>query len=273
MTALPFRPERDAVRPAAIKNATNGKIPAANLKPCGIRSFVLVEPAARAMNALVKAAAADGVVISATGTYRTYDRQEALFLDRYTTKRLDGRPTRVWNGTTYWQKPGTAMAAVPGTSNHGWGLAVDFATVRNGQVVSLSSKELKWLAKNGPKFGWWNTVSSENWHWTYCLGDAVPKAVRDLDGEPAAAPASTKKAPPAGMGEAIAAARKKVLRRGDKGNDVFWLQVALNNHGAGLKVDRDFGPATERAVRKFQKDKGLTVDGVVGRQTWKALFD
>jgi N-acetylmuramoyl-L-alanine amidase len=40
-----------------------------------------------------------------------------------------------------------------------------------------------------------------------------------------------------------------------------------------LSVDADgiFGPITEEAVRRFQAGKGLTVDGIVGRQTWAAL--
>ena len=37
-------------------------------------------------------------------------------------------------------------------------------------------------------------------------------------------------------------------------------------------VDGIFGPRTERAVLAFQADKGLSIDGVVGNETWKALF-
>lgn len=173
--ALPYRSEKDVILPRAIRKFDNGKIGPKFLKPCGIRNFVLVEPAAAAMRAMVEAAAADGVVISATGTYRPYDRQEQLFLERYTRIPLPGRPTKKWNGHTYYQKPRTAMAAVPGRSNHGWGLSVDFATVRKGKTVPLTADELKWLAKHGPAYGWWNTVSSESWHWSYCLGDISPE--------------------------------------------------------------------------------------------------
>ena len=60
----------------------------------------------------------------------------------------------------------------------------------------------------------------------------------------------------------------RVLRIGDKGNDVRLVQQAL-----GIKVDGDFGRATKTAVEEFQKNNGLTVDGVVGSITWEALGD
>ncbi|WP_234419880.1 peptidoglycan-binding protein [Nodularia spumigena] len=64
----------------------------------------------------------------------------------------------------------------------------------------------------------------------------------------------------------------RILRRGSKGQDVETLQKLLNKEGfdAG-QVDGDFGPQTEAAVRKFQTQEGITVDGIVGLQTWQAL--
>ena len=65
------------------------------------------------------------------------------------------------------------------------------------------------------------------------------------------------------------------LRRGSRGEQVRLLQETLNELPAGaaldLKVDGVFGAETEKAVRQFQADHGLTVDGVVGKKTWKAL--
>lgn len=64
------------------------------------------------------------------------------------------------------------------------------------------------------------------------------------------------------------------LRRGDRGKWVTSLQTALLNRGYDLGshgVDGDFGRATESAVKAFQRDNGLAVDGVCGPKTWAAL--
>jgi peptidoglycan hydrolase-like protein with peptidoglycan-binding domain len=63
-----------------------------------------------------------------------------------------------------------------------------------------------------------------------------------------------------------------ILRKGSQGQDVVRLQKRLNDLGFQLVVDGIFGPATEAAVRQYQKDYRLTVDGIVGPQTWSALF-
>lgn len=63
-----------------------------------------------------------------------------------------------------------------------------------------------------------------------------------------------------------------LLKKGSKGSHVVDLQRALNAAGHSLKVDGDFGPVTDRAVRMFQKARGLVADGKVGPYTWRALL-
>ncbi len=59
------------------------------------------------------------------------------------------------------------------------------------------------------------------------------------------------------------------LRRGSQGEPVRQLQQALKDlHYQPGTVDGQFGATTEAAVRAFQKDKGIHVDGVVGEITW-----
>lgn len=56
------------------------------------------------------------------------------------------------------------------------------------------------------------------------------------------------------------------------GNDVKELQTLLDKHGFPCgEIDGVFGPATDKAVKSFQKANGLTVDGKVGKKTWAAL--
>jgi peptidoglycan hydrolase-like protein with peptidoglycan-binding domain len=60
-----------------------------------------------------------------------------------------------------------------------------------------------------------------------------------------------------------------LLRRGSSGTAVRQLQEALKEagHDPG-PIDGEFGPATEAAVRAFQQEKEIAVDGVVGDITW-----
>jgi hypothetical protein len=53
---------------------------------------------------------------------------------------------------------------------------------------------------------------------------------------------------------------------------VSWLQGCLARLGYDIDVDGSFGPATERTVKKFQKDAGIDVDGYCGVQTHLAIL-
>ncbi|MFB7916046.1 peptidoglycan-binding protein [Streptomyces sp. NPDC056061] len=61
------------------------------------------------------------------------------------------------------------------------------------------------------------------------------------------------------------------VREGESGDAVAAAQTALNTYGYGLTVDGRFGPATAAAVTSFQNDKGLSVDGIIGPETWQNL--
>lgn len=63
------------------------------------------------------------------------------------------------------------------------------------------------------------------------------------------------------------------LRRGDRGAAVGVLQRALRELGAAVIVGPEvFGPATERAVRNWQRFFGLPETGVADRETWRVLY-
>ena len=62
-----------------------------------------------------------------------------------------------------------------------------------------------------------------------------------------------------------------IIRRGDTGHLVQTIQQALLDNGYELVVDGNFGGNTERIVKLYQQQKGLQIDGKVGRVTFMHL--
>lgn len=277
MVDLPRRSDSSVKRPAATAGFENGKIPSEHLVGCGLRNrpggteWVMVEPAASAMRAMVAAAAADGVQLSASGNpWRSYKEQVSLFLRRYTRTPGSGKAKR-FEGRNYWLIPGNAGAATPGKSNHGLGLAADLT--RRDWKTRITDHELRWLAAHGPSFGFWNTVASEKWHWTYCLADDVPAGVSKPVGGTVVPPPDTvdwdtiRK-----LDEQLSAIEYPgLLRRGDKSTAVKAVQWKLHAAGYGIDVDGEIGKNTEAAIKKFEQRNGLPVDGVVDAMVWSRL--
>lgn len=183
-------PIRDVRRPSCLSGRDNGKLPQSILSTtpglAGGPGVVLVLPAARAWRALAAAALKVGHTLKATSvadSYRSYQRQESLFRARYRTRRIDGQPRAYWQGQWWWLLPGYAQAAVPGTSNHGWGLAVDVGEEHDGDqsAESLDATTLAWLTTHADDFGWSWELQSEPWHVHYFAGDHIPQAVLDFE--------------------------------------------------------------------------------------------
>jgi len=113
---------------------------------------------------------------SAADAYRSLAIQTRIFLERYTTDQsqvgADGKlRTRAnggikdWNGRTWYRRDGVAVAATPGTSNHGLGRAVDVAAIGG----FTGARYQQFAAVAGPA-GWTNTEGrsiGEPWHWVY----------------------------------------------------------------------------------------------------------
>ena len=67
------------------------------------------------------------------------------------------------------------------------------------------------------------------------------------------------------------------LKKGTSGEDVLFCKRRLLELGCYADyiktvTKKTFGPDTVAAVKRFQAQVGLTVDGVIGEQTWAALF-
>jgi hypothetical protein len=168
---LPIRP---ITWPAALQGKLNGLLPLEILHVLAdLPNVTLIGPAMRSWLALSAAANQASHVLHTTGnmdSYRSLAAQETLFRARYTMTRPAGATeSKTWLGHTWWLRPGMATAAVPGTSNHGWGLAVD--------VANASGALLAWLVANAWTYGWSWELQSEPWHIRYCPGDTIPQAV------------------------------------------------------------------------------------------------
>lgn len=175
-------PVRTVQRPAVLSGRQNGSLPADILLDtpglAGGPTVWLVRPAARAWRALTAAASAAGHTLKAISSYRPYADQERIFLQRFTTTPVSST-RRTWRGKTYHLRPGMALAAIPGTSNHGLGLAVDTGEESDGDsgVERLDADTLAWLLANEERFGFSHEVQSEPWHLRYFTGDHIPAAV------------------------------------------------------------------------------------------------
>jgi zinc D-Ala-D-Ala carboxypeptidase len=117
----------------------NGNIPSEALGPIGVGSHRLWGPAAKAFMNMRADAAAAGIDIGVTDSYRSYAQQVDL-AERKGLYRDGG------------------LAAVPGTSKHGWGVALD---------LDVNAKAQEWLRANATRYGFYETTPREPWHWEF----------------------------------------------------------------------------------------------------------
>lgn len=148
----------------------NGKIPQNKMKKStwlakslGGDAALLVPEAADALNEMMiayEAAKFNGKQkIVFTDGYRSYERQVALY-----------------------NKYGAGRAAKPGTSNHGWGVAIDMYWGVRTEMFKDNEKRpsgfkhpvYRWFLENGWKYGWYNpsalrddSKTDEYWHWEF----------------------------------------------------------------------------------------------------------
>jgi len=134
----PHQQNHGDIVPPSLRNFANGRLPDSKLTGVG-EGEKLTEAAAKQFRRMDAAARTEGIDLRVNSGYRTYS-QQAFYYQRYLN--------------------GGNVAAPPGSSNHGWGLSVDLDV--NGE-----SGASRWLRKNGAKYGFFNDVATEPWHWTY----------------------------------------------------------------------------------------------------------
>ena len=171
-----------------------------------------------------------------------------------------------------WMEDGEPAKYTPdgfGNADHiglylGGGVSIA-ASASRGQVVESNFK-----GKTVPNGGW-NRVILLPWV-DYGLTDAQLDAL-GMSGDASESAISTEQVTVAVAAD-IDTSTYYPVKHGCLGGAVRRLQTWLADLGyTRVRIDGQFGPITEEAVRDFQQTHGLEVDGYVGRLTWAALAD
>lgn len=174
---------------------TNGNVPASILAPLDGENYgdaTLRRDAAESWNrARADVKARTGIVLTVRGWNRTLAEQERFFFERYSRQATGDGPfgdVRWYKGARYVRVTG-APAAIPGTSNHGWGLAVDiddfgaYRTTGNARSTKATPilERHGWTDNEGSSIG-------EPWHRVYNpASDTHPAPFQEDDMTPAQA--------------------------------------------------------------------------------------
>ncbi len=213
---------------------------------------------------------AQGITIRVTSSYRTFAEQDALY--------AQGRT-----------KPGSIVTnAKGGQSLHNYGLAVDVVPIVNGQP-KWDVPESTWQKigaagkRQGLEWGGDWTSFKDRPHFQMTGGKSVSTLLSEYRANGGNLPqiwaGVNSKYPTIGPNTPTTptnpttptAPTSNNLRLGSRGEKVKQLQKDLTSLGYKLNADGVFGPKTDAAVKRFQRDKNLTADGIVGAKTRAAI--
>ncbi len=125
--------------PSGLEGFVNGRIPADLMAPVDHNGERMFPRAASAFIHMRDDAARAGIALPIVDAYRSHEDQVRVAAELGLYR--DG-----------------GKAAEPGTSQHGWGRAVD---------LQLDEEALAWMRTNGWKYGFAETVPREPWHWEF----------------------------------------------------------------------------------------------------------
>lgn len=196
-----------------------------------------------------------GYPLGLRGWNRSLAEQSRFFHERYSVRLFGNGPyndVRWYKGARYVRVRGAA-AAIPGTSNHGWGLAIDVDNY--GGVGQFNNPRRLKTYSTLARHGWSDTEGRgihEPWHLVY-----VPS--RDK----------------------YKSKRKRTLKTDGKlgkGTITEWQKQRKTRRDGVISVPSSLIRSVQSAINRksghggFRLKKGpLTVDGVLGRRTWKAI--
>ena len=151
-----------------------------DLVPIG-NGFYLNRRAAEAWSAMRAAAAQDGINLRVISAFRSHETQERNFNNMMAQHIAAGRSQEDAHART------AAYIAVPGTSEHQLGLAVDINEINN---AFGDTREFAWLIENGAEFGFIlryprdtthiTRINYEPWHFRY-VGSNHARIIMDMN--------------------------------------------------------------------------------------------
>lgn len=213
---------------------------------------------------------ASGGLVGLGQGLRDSKQQLQMFLSRHVPD-PDGQIT--YDGRRWTLLPGVAAAAPPGKSMHEIGLAADM------------TGDMGWVHDNVARFDLqtFEKVNNEPWH---VQPSELPRSRTSYEKEPiwglppwtgSTDSAGTIAADPTiGITSSTPLTPALAARPGDTGPAVRVLLEALIANGllpdSPESRNEIYGPDATRLVQEFQQRQGLTVDGIVGPQTWGALL-
>ena len=212
-----------------VNEASNGKLDTEELvkiEPAGDTggNHKLNAQAAKAYAEMKAAAEADGVSWGITDSYRDYEAQVSVAARKGLYK----------NG---------GLAAVPGTSNHGWGSALD---------LKLDSKAQAWLKDNASKFGFTN-IPREPWHWEHKASVEFAKTGKEGTGSSATVGSVLIDS------DLIKRLISKLKEKGFSQKDLDKFSVSkASGKGAKFKGGGGFPAENMKAIEKAMDEHGIT---------------
>jgi peptidoglycan hydrolase-like protein with peptidoglycan-binding domain len=260
-------------------NKLNGNMPDSGLVKIGVESgdaqgvHKLNAEAASDYEKMRASAKKDGVVWGITDSYRTYAVQDKIFdWDRFT--RTGEKRKKATN----------IAAAYPGTSNHGYGSAIDlnlYGPGKNKSSEGASSNYqtiYNWLKSNANRFGFYE-LQGEPWHWDH-------KSSAEKYAKGAASYVPTQSTSVSKLYVESNPLLSKKLERFEKGDlvldnnansaeDVILLisNYLPKEYKSSLTLDGTYGAALVSAISKFQKDRNLPrQDGKIDIATYNEIF-
>lgn len=211
--------------------------------------------------------------IAMTDAYRRYEVQESIFRDRYVRGVPQGTgDARWWLGAWWYRRSGEASAAVPGTSNHGWAVAVDLG----GGINIAGTERHAWMRREAPGLGWvhpsWahdnnpSNGSEEPWHFEYPVTVSAPDVPASGEDEDVVTPQDRQQIAQEAANAVLSAlgpTLAHITQQANEANQNAWIGRGASERievtsSTGVAVGREATAAAARAEQVAREALALT---------------